>query len=184
MGIWPEQARPVQPGVFAAPGFRISGGNGANLTTRHGRDGPDEFRSNGRLHRPRVPPIRLPNILVWVQHSSPPDDHVIPSRSAPPPRAGPAVGSWRSGLSATSVSVVRIRPATEAALRSATMPTFAGSITPEANRSPNVPVRASSPVPAGAAPTRATTTSGSRPALAAMVASGRASAYRTSAAPS
>jgi hypothetical protein len=109
---------------------------------------------------------------VWVQHSSRPDDHVIRSRSAPPPRAGPAVGAWRSGLSAISVSVVRIRPAIEAALRSANADLrridHAGS-----ERSPNVPVRASSPVPAGAAPTRATTTWGSRPALEAMVGSGQ-----------
>jgi hypothetical protein len=42
-----------------------------------------------------------------------------PSNSAPPPRAGPAVGSKSSGRFAMSVCVVRMSPATEAAFLTA-----------------------------------------------------------------
>src|SRR6218665_2281076 len=42
-----------------------------------------------------------------------------PSNSAPAPSAGPAVGSIVSGFLAISVWVVRIKPATDAALRTA-----------------------------------------------------------------
>lgn len=44
---------------------------------------------------------------------------VCPRISAPPPRAGPAVGSISSRMSAISVSVVRMSPATDAAFRTA-----------------------------------------------------------------
>jgi hypothetical protein len=45
--------------------------------------------------------------------------YLRPNNSAPPPSAGPTVGSIDSGFLAISVWVVRINPATEAALRTA-----------------------------------------------------------------
>ena len=63
----------------------------------------------------------------------PPMPHRPPmSGMPPPPPAEPSL----AGLSATMASVVISRPATEAASSSAVRTTFAGSITPNLNRSP------------------------------------------------
>jgi hypothetical protein len=76
------------------------------------------IRSSRRTARSRVFPSPqqrpvLPLVLISRAFQA------RPSNSAPPPRAGAAVGSKSSGFLAISVCVVRINPATDAALRTA-----------------------------------------------------------------
>src|ERR1700737_3306717 len=82
-------------------------------------DAPDpKFSQNGALARRFPSPQLLPRpvlSLVLIRRAY----QARPSNSAPPPRAGAAVGSKSSGFLAIKVCVVRINPATDAALRTA-----------------------------------------------------------------
>ena len=68
------------------------------------------------------------------------DQKSMPAPSPPPTGAG-----VRSGLSATTASVVRNRPAIDAALSSAERVTFTGSLMPAASMSTYSPVAALRP---------------------------------------
>src|SRR5919107_786531 len=88
----------------------------------------------------------------------------MPPMSSPPPTGA----AFFSGLSATTASVVRNRPAMEAAFCRAERVTLTGSLMPAASRSTYSPVAAFRPWPAGRPRTLSTTTPGSRPALKAI----------------
>src|ERR1035437_3728423 len=96
---------------------------------------------------------------------------------SPPPGAAGALSF--SGFSAITASVVRNRPAIEAAFCSADLVTFAGSMIPASNMSTYSPVAAFRPWPAGSVLTLSTTTPPSWPAFTAICLSGSSSARRT-----
>ena len=66
----------------------------------------------------------------------------MPPMPPMPPMSPPAAGASGSGLSATTASVVRKRPAMDAAFCSAERVTFTGSMMPAARRSSYTPVAA------------------------------------------
>src|ERR1035437_4086616 len=101
--------------------------------------------------------------------------------SPPPPGAAGALSF--SGFSAITASVVRNRPAMDAAFCSADLVTLAGSMIPAAKRSTYSPVAASRPCPTGSVFTFSTTTPPSRPAFTAICLSGSSTARRTMVAP-
>src|ERR1700683_2187205 len=103
------------------------------------------------------------------------------SMSGPPP--GPAGAGVFSGFSAMTASVVRNRPAIEAAFCSAERVTFAGSMMPALNMSTYSPVAAFRPWPADRVLTFSTTTPPSRPAFTAICFSGSSSARHADRAP-
>ena len=84
-----------------------------NLRVQQCTDAPDpKFPLNGVL----ACVFRSPQPLSFLNRRA---FQARPRNSAPPPRAGAAVGSKSSGFFAISVCVVRISPATDAALRTA-----------------------------------------------------------------
>jgi len=84
-----------------------------NLRVQQCSDAPDpKFPLNGVL----ACVFRSPQPLSFLNRRA---FQARPRNSAPPPRAGAAVGSKSSGFFAISVCVVRISPATDAALRTA-----------------------------------------------------------------
>src|SRR2546427_753339 len=100
-----------------------------------------------------------------------------------PPDGAPAPFFF-SGFSAMAASVVRRRPATLAAFWSAVRTTLAGSMTPAFKSGSKRSLTASKPKSSLPARTRASTTAGSCPALAAVCRSGSSIAARTTATPS
>ena len=92
-------------------------------------------------------------------------------------------GAAFSGLSATTASVVRNRPAIDAAFCSAERVTLAGSMMPASIRSTYSPVAALRPQPGSRSRTFSATTPPSRPALMAICLSGASTATRTMFAP-
>lgn len=75
----------------------------------------------------------------WAPPDSCGTDYIIGSMPPIPPMPG-AMAGLSSGMSATMQSVVRIRPATEAAFCRAVRVTLVGSRTPISTRSPYSPV--------------------------------------------
>src|SRR5690606_12290558 len=103
----------------------------------------------------------------------------------PPKSSGPPAGAAGafSGLSATTASEVRNRPAIEPAFCSAERVTLTGSATPAASRSSYTSVSAFRPWPTGRLRTFSTTTPPSRPAFSAICLSGASIALLTICAP-
>src|ERR1700744_3296912 len=100
-----------------------------------------------------------------------------------PPVGSPTGAAAFSGLSATTASGVRNRPAMDAAFCSAERVTLTGSATPAFSRSSYSPVAAFRPTPAFELRTFSATTPGSSPELKAICFSGASSATLTMLAP-
>ena len=96
-----------------------------------------------------------------------------------PPPGMPAGSFLGSGLSAMSVSVVRISAPIDAAFCSAERVTLNGSMMPASNMSTSSPVIASKPIGALFERTLLTSTEPSKPAFSAIWRSGSSSALRT-----
>ena len=125
---------------------------GAGRGGAHGALGRGEA-SGGEARRGRGVPTRLTaEVAIADRLQMGEEGRAMPSARSPKPGAMIAPG-WAISSSATSASVVSISAATEAACSKDRRVTRTGSITPLSKRSPNSPVSAFRPCPAGIART-------------------------------
>src|SRR5699024_1018238 len=146
------------------------------------REGPVRARRESDMARAVPAPFRAP---ARLSSSSGGDQKPMPPIPPMPsmPAAASAPAAAFSGLSATTDSVVRNRPAIEAAFCRAERVTLTGSLMPAASRSSYPPVTALRPNPGSRLATLSATTPASRPAFVAICFSGASTATLTMLAP-